>query len=58
VYTEIMLLRDGGWPPKPSGGFTLGELLKKKAGEGVHVLMLVWDDRTSVGMLKKDVLEI
>jgi phospholipase D1/2 len=56
VYTKIMLLRDGGRPPKPSGGITLGELLKKKAGEGVHVLMLVWDDRTSVGVLKKDVL--
>lgn len=33
---------------------TLGELLKKKASEGVRVLMLVWDDRTSVNLLKKD----
>ncbi|KAF1002719.1 hypothetical protein AG4045_005588 [Apium graveolens] len=32
----------------------LGELLKKKADEGVKVLLLVWDDRTSVGLLKKD----
>nr|CAB3460381.1 unnamed protein product [Digitaria exilis] len=53
VYTEITLIRDGG-RPKPGGGVTLGELLKKKAGEGVRVLMLVWDDRTSVGSLKKD----
>ncbi|KAJ1261943.1 hypothetical protein BS78_09G067700 [Paspalum vaginatum] len=53
VYTEITLVRDGG-RPKPGGGVTLGELLKKKAGEGVRVLMLVWDDRTSVGVLKKD----
>uniref|UniRef100_J3M4D9 Phospholipase D n=1 Tax=Oryza brachyantha TaxID=4533 RepID=J3M4D9_ORYBR len=53
VYTEIALLRDAD-RPKPGGGVTLGELLKKKAGEGVRVLMLVWDDRTSVGVLKKD----
>ncbi|KAE9608361.1 putative phospholipase D [Lupinus albus] len=33
---------------------TLGELLKKKADEGVKVLMLVWDDRTSIKFLKKD----
>jgi phospholipase D1/2 len=51
VYTEIALVRDGG---RSGCGLTLGELLKKKAGEGVRVLMLVWDDRTSVGALKKD----
>ncbi|KAL6330950.1 hypothetical protein AAG906_009378 [Vitis piasezkii] len=33
---------------------TLGELLKKKANEGVTVLMLLWEDRTSVKLLKKD----
>ncbi|CAL4986678.1 unnamed protein product [Urochloa decumbens] len=32
----------------PGGGETLGELLKRKAKEGVRVLMLVWDDPTSV----------
>ncbi|KAH8506329.1 hypothetical protein H0E87_013234 [Populus deltoides] len=32
----------------------LGELLKKKDNEGVRVLMLVWDDRTSVKLLKKE----
>jgi phospholipase D1/2 len=26
---------------------TLGELLKRKSAEGVRVLMLVWDDKTS-----------
>jgi phospholipase D1/2 len=51
VYTEIALVRDGG---RSGSVLTLGELLKKKAGEGVRVLMLVWDDRTSVGALKKD----
>ncbi|KAE9603710.1 putative phospholipase D [Lupinus albus] len=49
VYTEITLVRD---PNKPK--ITLGELLKKKASEGVSVLMLVWDDRTSVPDFKKD----
>ncbi|KAG5008836.1 hypothetical protein JHK87_017351 [Glycine soja] len=53
VYTEISLVRDSR-RPKPGGDQTLGELLKKKASEGVKVLMLVWDDRTSVGLLKKD----
>ncbi|KAG2723082.1 hypothetical protein I3760_02G156200 [Carya illinoinensis] len=53
VYTEIALVRDSR-RPKPGGDIMLGELLKKKASEGVRVLMLVWDDRTSVGLLKKD----
>ncbi|KAK3009295.1 hypothetical protein RJ639_013145 [Escallonia herrerae] len=53
VYTKITLVRD---PKRPKLGenITLGELLKKKAKEGVIVLMLVWDDRTSVPELKKD----
>ncbi|KAL6974214.1 Phospholipase D [Sarracenia purpurea var. burkii] len=53
VFTEISLVRDPT-RPKPGGDMTLGELLKKKANEGVRVLMLVWDDRTSVKLLKKD----
>ncbi|KAJ0238515.1 Phospholipase D alpha 1 [Hirschfeldia incana] len=53
VYTEITLVRDSR-RPKPGGDMTLGELLKKKASEGVRVLLLVWDDRTSVDVLKKD----
>ncbi|KAG6424509.1 hypothetical protein SASPL_114927 [Salvia splendens] len=53
VYTEISLIRDSR-REKAGGDTTLGALLKKKAGEGVRVLMLVWDDRTSVGVLKKD----
>lgn len=53
VYTEIALVRDAS-RPKDGGNITLGELLKKKASEGVRVLMLVWDDRTSVSLLKKD----
>lgn len=53
VYTEITLIRDNR-RPKPGGDITLGELLKKKANEGVRVLMLVWDDRTSIKFFKED----
>ncbi|KAJ4838131.1 hypothetical protein Tsubulata_051173, partial [Turnera subulata] len=53
VYTKITLIRDPS-RPKPGGDMTLGELLKKKADEGVTVLMLIWDDRTSVPALKRD----
>ncbi|KAF5183145.1 Phospholipase d alpha [Thalictrum thalictroides] len=52
VYPEIALIRDTR-RPKPGGDITLGELLKKKASEGIRVLMLVWDDRFS-GELSKD----
>lgn len=55
VYAEITLMRDPR-RSRPGGDATLGELLKQKAREGVRVLMLVWDDRTSLGLgpLKKD----
>ncbi len=48
VYTEITLVRDPRRPIPGSEGVTLGELLKKKANEGVTVNLLVWDDRTSI----------
>ncbi|KAF5748189.1 phospholipase D alpha 1-like isoform X1 [Tripterygium wilfordii] len=53
VYTNITLVRDPN-RPKPGGDVTLGELLKIKAEKGVTVLMLVWDDRTSLEEFKKD----
>lgn len=53
VYTEITLIRDLR-REKSGSNLTLGELLVKKAKEGVRVLMLIWDDRTSVKLLKKD----
>ncbi|KAG8075363.1 hypothetical protein GUJ93_ZPchr0006g44270 [Zizania palustris] len=52
VYTEITLIRDGA-RPRPGGDATLGELLKRKAREGVRVLMMVWDDVTSMQPLHK-----
>ncbi|XP_043694782.1 phospholipase D alpha 1-like [Telopea speciosissima] len=53
VYTKITLVRDST-RPKHGGDITLGELLKKKASEGVRVLMLVWDDITSVGVFRNE----
>ncbi|KAK6274104.1 hypothetical protein POUND7_011187 [Theobroma cacao] len=53
VYTEITLIRD---PRKEKRGSsdTLGDLLIKKAADGVRVLLLVWDDRTSIDILKEE----
>ncbi|XP_027368199.1 phospholipase D alpha 1-like [Abrus precatorius] len=52
VYTKITLIRD--MSREQEGELTLGELLKMKAADGVTVLMLVWDDRTSTKLLKND----
>ncbi|VAH00810.1 unnamed protein product [Triticum turgidum subsp. durum] len=43
VFPHITLLRERDGQQE-----TLGELLKRKAGEGVHVLMLVWNDVSSI----------
>ncbi|KAK9907703.1 hypothetical protein WJX75_008493 [Coccomyxa subellipsoidea] len=48
VYDKIKLIRDPCKPMVESEIPSLGELLKKKAEEGVRVLMLVWDDQTSL----------
>lgn len=53
VYAKITLICDPR-RLKPGGNLTLGQLLIKKANEGVRVLMLVWDDRTSVEVFKRD----
>uniref|UniRef100_M8CG44 Phospholipase D n=1 Tax=Aegilops tauschii TaxID=37682 RepID=M8CG44_AEGTA len=42
VFPHITLVRDGNQQE------TLGELLKRKANEGVHVLLLVWNDVSSI----------
>lgn len=47
VNASIALVRDKDGKPLPGHlGETLGELLVRKANEGVTVLMLVWDDKT------------
>lgn len=48
VYTGIRLMRESGGESE-----MLGELLKRKANEGVSVLLLVWDDRTSNTYVRK-----
>lgn len=47
VYHPVKLVREPT-KPLPSGGeLSLGELLKYKSQEGLRVVMLIWDDRTS-----------
>ncbi|KAH7277174.1 hypothetical protein KP509_39G037700 [Ceratopteris richardii] len=47
VFTDISLRRHGAAVAE-----TVGELLKRKAEEGVTVSVLVWDDRTSLSYIK------
>ncbi|GLJ47211.1 hypothetical protein SUGI_0996530 [Cryptomeria japonica] len=51
VYTEFTLVRDRERMIAGAEGVTLGELLKKKADQGVRVLVLIWEDRTAVKLL-------
>ncbi|CAD6219250.1 unnamed protein product [Miscanthus lutarioriparius] len=53
VNTEITLVRDAGRRAVVLGadGVTLGELLKRKTDEGVAVLVMPWQDNTSVSFL-------
>ncbi|KAM5574402.1 phospholipase D delta-like [Rosa sericea] len=47
VYHRVKLVREPT-KPLPSGGeLELGELLKYKSQEGIRVVMLIWDDKTS-----------
>ncbi|KAI5060239.1 hypothetical protein GOP47_0024659 [Adiantum capillus-veneris] len=48
VFSNITLVRDMERPIPRAQGVTLGEFLKGKAQEGVRVLLLLWDDRTSI----------
>ncbi|CAN1122256.1 Phospholipase D delta [Linum perenne] len=47
VFHKIRLVREPSRPLPRGGDLTLGELLKYKSEEGVRVLLLVWDDKTS-----------
>nr|GMC59838.1 phospholipase D delta-like [Ipomoea batatas] len=47
VYQKIKLIREPTRELPAGGDLTLGELLKYKSQEGVRVLLLVWDDKTS-----------
>ncbi|KAL7143723.1 hypothetical protein ABFS83_08G211500 [Erythranthe nasuta] len=47
VFDKVRLIREPTRPLPRGGDLTLGELLKYKSQEGVRVLLLVWDDKTS-----------
>ncbi|KAH6784592.1 phospholipase D delta [Perilla frutescens var. hirtella] len=47
VFHKVKLIREPTKPLPRGGNLTLGELLKYKSQEGVRVLLLVWDDKTS-----------
>ncbi|KAF7829008.1 Phospholipase D delta [Senna tora] len=47
IYHKVKLIREPSRPLPRGGDLTLGELLKYKSQEGVRVLLLVWDDKTS-----------
>ncbi|KAJ0039631.1 hypothetical protein Pint_28743 [Pistacia integerrima] len=47
VYAKIKLIREPTRPLPRGGDLTLGDLLKYKSEEGVRVLLLIWEDKTS-----------
>ncbi|CAA0805787.1 Phospholipase D delta [Striga hermonthica] len=47
IYHKVKLVREPSKPLPKGGDLNLGELLKYKSQEGVRVLLLVWDDKTS-----------
>uniref|UniRef100_A0A2P2JNB1 Phospholipase D n=1 Tax=Rhizophora mucronata TaxID=61149 RepID=A0A2P2JNB1_RHIMU len=47
VYYKIKLIREITRPLPSGGDLNLGEMLKYKSQEGVRVLLLIWDDKTS-----------
>ncbi|TKY75286.1 Phospholipase D delta [Spatholobus suberectus] len=47
IYHKVKLVREPSKPLPSGGNLNLGELLKYKSQEGLRVLLLVWDDKTS-----------
>ncbi|KHN33827.1 Phospholipase D delta [Glycine soja] len=47
IYHKVKLVREPTKPLPSGGNLSLGELLKYKSQEGLRVLLLVWDDKTS-----------
>ena len=47
VFHKVKLVRERTRPLPCGGELSLGDLLKYKSQEGVRVLLLVWDDKTS-----------
>ncbi|CAN6450359.1 unnamed protein product [Victoria cruziana] len=48
INVSIKLVRDPSRPVPGSEGVTLGELLRRKADEGLTVLVMVWQDPSSL----------
>ncbi|XP_058101957.1 phospholipase D alpha 4 isoform X3 [Magnolia sinica] len=49
---KIVLVRDPETEIPQAKGVTIGELLKRKAEEGVAVRIMLWDDETSLPIIK------
>ncbi|PRQ27286.1 putative phospholipase D [Rosa chinensis] len=47
IYHKVKVVREPSKPLPSGGNLNLGELLKYKSQEGLRVLLLVWDDKTS-----------
>ncbi|GMJ02747.1 ARABIDOPSIS THALIANA PHOSPHOLIPASE D DELTA, phospholipase D delta [Hibiscus trionum] len=47
IFAPVKLVREPTRPLPNGGNLSLGDLLKYKSEEGVRVLLLVWDDKTS-----------
>ncbi|XP_058220621.1 phospholipase D delta-like isoform X2 [Rhododendron vialii] len=47
IFHKVRLMREQSKPSPSGGDLILGDLLKYKSQEGVRVLLLVWDDKTS-----------
>lgn len=47
IFHKVRLVREPTRPLPNGGNLNLGDLLKYKSQEGVRVLLLVWDDKTS-----------
>nr|XP_043613520.1 phospholipase D delta-like [Erigeron canadensis] len=47
IFDKVKLVREPSKPLPRGWDLSLGELLKYKSQEGVRVLLLVWDDKTS-----------
>ncbi|KAG2696564.1 hypothetical protein I3760_07G063600 [Carya illinoinensis] len=51
IYHKVKLIREPTRSLPRGGDLTLGDLLKYKSEEGVRVLLLVWNDKTSRDLL-------
>ncbi|GKV50059.1 hypothetical protein SLEP1_g56775 [Rubroshorea leprosula] len=48
MFCDVKLVREPSRPLPPGRDLKLGKLLKSKSEEGVQVVVLIWDDKTSL----------